>query len=135
MSFIKFPKNVNTYEEPKAVPGGKEYDLTVVYRKDSYVKPESGNTVLPLGLRIDDYPDAPLVNHALVIPPEGHEYEDLMMRGVRRFLHTFNIDIGDGEGINDESVFDGAQGRCLLTEEEYEGEMQNKLKLPPVPDE
>lgn len=135
MSFIKVGANLDDVPEESAVPGNAEYDLTIISSDGPKKSKKSDRQIINLGLRVDDanYPNAKLVNHTIVFPTE-EDYEEepdkarMMLRSMKRFLHCFGIEWTD-EGFNGEDL-EGATGRCVLVQDEYEGEINNKLRLP-----
>ena len=132
-TFIKLPRNLDDVPEEAAVPGDREYDLEVVSVSEPYEKEDSGNTVIPLALRVidPDYPNAKLVNHWLVIPGESSapETQEMMLRGLKRFAHCFNLNWDDE--IDPETMLH-ATGKCVLKEDTWEGDKLNKLQLPRI---
>ena len=137
MSYIPTTKGQNEVPEESAVPGDKEYDVAIIAVGEAYVKEETGRTVLPLTIQIEDpdYPDAKLVGHWLTFPTEDDKENEprkfaMLARGINRFNALFGVTPAE-DGINTED-YEGAKGRCVLTTEEYNGELNNKLRLPRI---
>jgi hypothetical protein len=49
---------------------------------------------------------------------------------VKRFCHAFKLDISGTKF--DPNALPGARAQCLVTLEDYQGDMQPKIKLPRV---
>lgn len=121
--------------EDKAVPEG-EYELRVV--KAEYKETKSGeNHMIALAARVEgqDGEGISLVNHYIVMPKDGDVAATtrMRMRDLKRFLVAFGVDTKDGfdpETQTEELV--GLTGKVRLVQEEYEGNVSNKIRLPKV---
>lgn len=121
--------------EDKAAPEG-EYELRVV--KSEYKPTKSGeNNMIALALRVEgaDGDGVALVNHYLVTPKDGDQASTTRMRlrELKRFLVSFGWDLSKGFDPESEAEnLTGLTGKVKLVQEEYEGNISNKLRLPKV---
>lgn len=127
MPFIS--ANLDDVSEDKPVPEG-EYELTIQSWKEERSK--AGNKMLTVIIKINDAdaPGASNIFHRLVLPNEETDREKarMMLLNLKRFLHVFGIP-NDRGGFDPED-FNGATGRCLVGQREYEGQVSNELRLP-----
>lgn len=127
MSFINLGKDINQIKEPETVPEGM-YDLAV--EKVMEKKNDQGDiTGLNLIIDVVGYVDAAAVFHHISLPVEGDEDEkiDFKLRFLKKFLELFDVPF-DKKGF-DEAALVGAQGKCKLVLDEYQGTVSNKIKL------
>lgn len=117
--------------EDKAVPDG-EYDLVIEDANEKTSKAGSEMVEVRIAIQDGDYPNSAAVWEYLVFPKEDDEERTkrLQMRNLVRFLTVFGIPF-EADGFNSEDLI-GATGRCMLKQEEYEGNVSNKLVLPAV---
>lgn len=119
--------------EDKAAPEG-EYELRVV--KSEYKETKSGeNHMIALALKVEgaEGEGVSLVNHYIVMPKDGDPSGTTRMRlrDLKRFLVAFGWDISKGFDPETEAdQLNGLTGKARLAQEEYEGNISNKLRLP-----
>lgn len=119
--------------EDHAAPEG-EYEMRVV--KSEYKETKSGeNHMLALALRVEgpEGEGISLVNHYIVMPKDGDAAATtrMRMRDLKRFLVAFGVDIHAGfDPETQAETLVGATGKVRLVQEEYEGNISNKLRLP-----
>lgn len=132
--FMKLGKDLDSIEEEQVVPEGA-YDLRIKGAELKDTKDGSRKMIeVMLDIEDPDYPNAETVFHYLVFPNE-EDMEDekkglRMLRGVKRFCHLFKIPVqGDELQVED---FVGSRARANLVQEEYEGRVSNKLRVPRI---
>lgn len=133
-TFVEMPMDIEEVTEPKAGPEG---DYTLVIRDVQEKNNESGqlkNVLVlcdvigaPSGVDADE---VATVMHNLSIPQPDDDQEKVMnkMRFIKRFMVVFGIPMA-GTRL-DLSQFPGKQAKCHLVQDEYQGSITNKIKLP-----
>ena len=115
--------------ELKILDDGDEVQLRVVSAELGKSKKDKAQLVIRL-----DSPDDPLVDDMylyLTWPTEDLKQEDpkkftKSVRYLNDFWACFGIDATSGVDIANDLV--GSRGWCLIGQEEYEGQMKNKIK-------
>lgn len=134
MSFIDLPMDIEEVTEPKAGPEG---DYQVVVRDVQEKTNESGE--LKGLLVICDILSAPAgvdpdqvasVLHNISLPLSGDDQEKVKNKilFLKRFMVVFNIPMA-GTKI-EPAAFIGKQAKVHLVQDEYQGTISNKIKLP-----
>ena len=128
--------DLNTDLEDKAAPRGK-YDLRVL--KSEYKETKAGGDfMLKLMLRVEGEEGAGTkpVNLMLMDPSYGKDgaAQRMRLRDFKRFAVAFGVDISNGFDMQEQaSELEGLTASGItLTEEEYEGEINNRVQLPRV---
>jgi hypothetical protein len=136
MPFIE--QAVSDATEDELVPEG-EYELRIVAHETKENKAGTGE-LIQVQIEIMDPPDgikspAPIFHYlSLAGPNDEPKSKSFKLRMQRRFLECFSIPF-EGNGFNDDD-FDGATGRCLVTQQEIvrneqpTGEYSHALRLP-----
>lgn len=135
MGFI--PVNINTAEEAKPVASGR-YDVTIAAAEVKLTK-ESQKPQFRVQIAIDGHDDAPNVFEYVAIPtpeddPKAQSFKALLLK---RFCRLFNISVSD-QGFDPDDLamqMVGATASCELRQEEYEGNLSNKLVIPRLSEE
>jgi hypothetical protein len=133
-TFVELPMDIEDVTEPKAGPEG---DYTLIVRDVQEKNNESG--VLKNVLVLLDVVSAPTgvnpdeistVMHNLSIPMPDDDQEKVVnkMRFIKRFMAVFAIPFA-GNRL-DLKQFPGKQAKCHLVQDEYQGNITNKIKLP-----
>jgi hypothetical protein len=118
MPFIE--QAVSDAVEDELVPEG-EYELRIVAHETKENKAGTGE-LIQVQIEITDPPEgikspAPIFHYlSLVGPNDEPKSKSFKLRMQRRFLECFSIPF-EGNGFNDDD-FDGATGRCLVTQQE-----------------
>jgi len=125
--------NLQDVKEPKPVPGGKRYALTIA---EAEFREEKNDIRISIG--IDDHLDAPNVSHYCSLPKAEDEEGKAAFKArmLKRFLVAFNIP-HDGDGFEVED-FPGAQAEIELgmsDPDKETGAVYNRLRLPRLQDE
>ena len=125
MSFIDM--ELDAIEEEKPVAEG-EYSLVITDVKEK--QDESGNSKgLLVILEVEGATGAANVLHNISFPlahdDESKKKNKLLF--MKRFLVQFGIPF---QGGIDLTRFPGARAKCFLTQDEYQGVVSNKIKLP-----
>ena len=127
--------------EDSPVPEGV-YDLTIIQAEDQTSKNSKADMVRCL-IKIDGEVEAAPIFHYLVFPiskkqaaDRGVEEDDQAkirnkMRGLSRFLTLFAIPF-ENKGFNTEDLIGATASDVPIAQEEYEGQVKNTIKLPPV---
>ena len=126
MSFIDLGKDLDDVKEPETVPEG-QYDLTI---EAADAKEENGSLKgVSIRLGIEGHPDAATVFHYLSMPMEGDDEDkvNFKLRFVKKFFAAFNIETENG-GF-ELADLPGQSGKCKLILDEYNGMINNKIKL------
>lgn len=129
MSFIDLPINdIDDIQEDQPVPEG-EYNLVILDCKER--SDESGQLKgLLVICEIEGQSGAANVLHNVSLPLPGDEPEKVTnkLKFIKRFVQLFKIDIKGGK-LNPQD-FLGKRAKTFLTQEEYNGTISNKIKLP-----
>ena len=125
--------NLKDVHEPKPVPGGKRYALTV---SEAEFRDEKNDIRVSIG--IDDHLDSPNVSHYISLPKaeDDEGMAAFKARMLKRFLVAFNIP-HDEDGFEIED-FAGAQAEVELVLSDADkdtGAVYNRLRLPRLVDE
>lgn len=130
MSFIDTGINFDDVREDQPVPEG-EYDLVIADVKEK--NNDSGNLKnLLVIIEIVGHDGAANVLHNISIPQPEDDAEKVSNKAkfIKRFLQLFNIPFQGGSlNLTD---FPGKRAKAFLTQEEYQGTISNKIKLPPI---
>lgn len=127
MSFINLGKDINEVKDPETVPEGM-YDLAVT--KVMEKKNDHGDlTGLNIIIDVVGYVEAQDVFHHLSLPVDGDDEEkvNFKLRFLKKFLEAFDIPF-DKKGFDMASLM-GAQGKCKLGLNEYQGQVSNKINF------
>ena len=129
MSFIEVKGLGDDYEDTP-VPEG-EYELRIVDTREGRNKADTCDQITVLiSVEDDEYPNSKTIFHYLTFP--GGEDDDNVrrnkMRNLSRFLKLFEVPY-EKNGLNSEDML-GLTANCVLTQEEYEGNISNRLRLP-----
>lgn len=129
MSFLQVEGLGDDYED-EAVPEGS-YGLRIVDTREGRNKADTCDqlTVL-ISVDDDEFPNSKTIFHYLTFPGEADDdnVKRNKMRNVTRFLKLFDVPY-EKNGINSEDMV-GNTADCVLTQEEYEGNISNRLRLP-----
>lgn len=129
MSFLQVEGLGDDYED-EAVPEGS-YNLRIVDTREGRNKADTCDqlTVL-ISVDDDEFPNSKTIFHYLTFPGEADDdnVRRNKMRNVTRFLKLFDVPY-EKNGINSEDMV-GNTADCVLTQEEYEGNISNRLRLP-----
>ena len=130
MPFISY--NPNDYQEPKPVANGR-YDVTV--GSAELTQSKAGNDMFKLRIEIDGNDEAPPVFENLSIPYPG--CAQIIGLQFNRFMAVFKVKLPDGGFDPDELAVElvGKRANVELTQEEYNGNVTNKIKLPKLSSE
>jgi len=123
MTFIKMP--LGDAKEKEVLPEG-EYTLVV---EDAEYVEKDGKARISVRLSVDGYPNAKTVFHSisLISPDDDEDKANTKLLFAKAFCEAFDIPYGaDGFELED---FPGARGTVFLTQEEYEGDVNNRIKL------
>jgi hypothetical protein len=125
MSFLQVEGLGDDYED-EAVPEGS-YGLRIVDTREGRNKADTCDqlTVL-ISVDDDEFPNSKTIFHYLTFPGEGDDdnVKRNKMRNVTRFLKLFDVQY-EKDGINSEDMV-GNTADCVLTQEEYEGNISNR---------
>ena len=129
MSFLQVEGLGDDYED-EAVPEGS-YNLRIVDTREGRNKADTCDqlTVL-ISVDDDEFPNSKTIFHYLTFPGEADDdnVRRNKMRNVTRFLKLFDVPY-EKNGINSEDMVVNTAD-CVLTQEEYEGNISNRLRLP-----
>ena len=123
MAFMDLGTDLNNLPEQDSLPEG-DYDLII---EGSKFNPEKNMTLVRLA--VEGHPDAKVVFHNLSMPKQEDEPEKAVnkLKFLKLFLVKFKVPFTT-EGFDDED-FAGKTARCHLVQEEYQGQVNNKIKL------
>lgn len=129
MSFIELPiENIDDIQEDQPVPEG-EYNLVVIDAKEK--QDDAGNVKgLLIICEIEGYDHAANVLHNISLPLPGDEDTKVSnkLKFIKRFVQLFKIPTHGGKlNLQD---FAGKRAKAFLTQEEYNGNISNRIKLP-----
>jgi hypothetical protein len=131
MSFIDLPiDDMDQIVEDQPVPEG-EYTLVVSDCKER--NNESGELKgLLVICEIEGQTNAANVLHNISLPLPGDEAEKISnkLKFLKRFMQLFGI-AAKGNQLNPQD-FLGKRAKAFLTQEEYQGAVSNRIKLPPI---
>jgi len=123
--------NMNEIQEAKPVANGM-YELVIDECEE--VESSKHQPMLKMRLSIADHADAPSVFNYQGLPtaddePDKAKFKALM---VKRLASAFGVALPDNgfDSTTLASELIGRRGRCELVQEEYNGQLSNKLKLP-----
>lgn len=129
MSFIDLPINdIDDIQEDQPVPEG-EYNLVITDCKER--ADESGAIKgLLIICEIEGQTGAANVLHNMALPLPADEQEKVSnkLKFIKRFVQLFKIDVKGGK-LNPQD-FLGKRAKAWLTQDEYNGTISNKIKLP-----
>jgi hypothetical protein len=133
MPFIEATGLGDDYEDQPVAEGN--YNLRVYDARDGRNKANTCDQIVAI-LHIESEEDGTPVNgagsifHYLTFPATEDEdsVKRFKMRDISRFLHLFNVQF-EKKGLNSEDMI-GQTATCLVVQDEYEGNISNKLKLP-----
>lgn len=129
MSFIDLPiENLDEIQEDQPVPEG-EYSLVIIDAKER--PDDSGNLKSILVIcEIEGHDHAANVLHNIFMPLPADEPTKVSnkLKFLKRFVQLFKIPVQGGKlNIAD---FPGKRAKAFLTQDEYNGNVSNKIKLP-----
>jgi len=124
MSFIETPLKDAKEKEPVAEG---DYDLII---EDAQLIEDKGKRRVSVRLSIEGEPDAAHVFHNIFLDlPEDENKRTTQLGFTNAFLDLFEIP-RKGSGF-DMDELPGSRATCKLTQEEYEGNISNRIKLRP----
>jgi hypothetical protein len=125
-----FAQDLEDREVPKGI-----YDLRLVKAEYKLTK-KGDNHGMSLAFKIEGEAGekAKLVNLFLTVPKDGEEASTnrMRMREIKRLLTVLGVDFSDGFDPETQTadLVGLTASNVTLDVEEYEGEMQNRLRLP-----
>jgi hypothetical protein len=133
MPFIEVEGLGDDYEDHPVAEG--TYQLRISDAKDGRNKANTCDQIVVI-IQIDSEEDGTPVEGAGAIfhyltftaDDDTDDVKKFKMRDISRFLHLFNVQF-EKKGLNSEDMV-GQTGICLVVQDEYEGNVSNKLKLP-----
>lgn len=130
MSFIQL-SGIDDIQEQKPAPEGS-YDLCIVTAK---MNEKEGKQSIMTMLEIEGEPDFANVFHYVALPGPSDEPEKAKAKLLfaKRFFHQFGITV-DG-GVEMEQIVGNRATGAKLIQEEYEGNVTNKLQVNRLPTE
>lgn len=130
MSFIPINEDYDAIQENQPVPEG-EYTLVIDSVKEKKVEGTDETKGLLVICQIIGEDDAANVMHnlSLPLPEDSDEKKKNKLLFMKRFLTLFNIPFAGGLDLQQ---FPGKQAKCFLTQEDYQGTISNKIKLPSI---
>jgi hypothetical protein len=129
MSFIDLPiNNIDDIQEDQPVPEG-EYNLVIIDCKERKNESEELKGLLII-CEIEGHQGAANVLHNMALPLPGDDPTKVSnkLKFIKRFVSLFKIPVNGGK-LNP-SDFPGKRAKAFLTQEEYNGDVSNKIKLP-----
>lgn len=135
MPFINM--NINDAQEAKPVPAGR-YDLTIAACEVKLTK-EHQRPQFRAQISIDGHDDAPNIFEYVAIPSPDDDAKAQSFKALllKRFCSLFKVTVSDA-GFDPEDLalqMVGATANCELKQEEYEGNVSNKLVIPRLSEE
>lgn len=129
MSFIDLPiQDIDDIQEDQPVPEG-EYNLVIIDAKEK--QDESGAIKgLLVICEIEGHDNAANVMHNISLPLPADEATKVSnkLKFIKRFVQLFKIPTQGGKlNLQD---FAGKRAKAFLTQEEYNGNISNRIKLP-----
>ena len=130
MSFIDTGINFEEVVEDQPVPEG-EYNLVIEDVKEKMNDDGNLKNLLVI-ISIEGHDNAANVLHNISLPLPGDDAEKVSNKAkfIKRFLQLFSIPTKGGQ--LDLTQFSGKRAKAFLTQEEYQGTISNKIKLPPI---
>jgi hypothetical protein len=129
MSFIDLPiADMDEIQEDKPVPEG-EYNLVISDAKEKADESGALKGIMVI-CEIQGMEGASNVFHNISLPLPGDASDKInnKLKFIKRFVQHFKIAVkGNQLNIQD---FLGKTAKCMLTQEEYNGNISNKIKLP-----
>jgi|TARA_R110000824_G_scaffold11785_3_gene51731 hypothetical protein len=133
MAFVEVAGLGDDYEDQPVAEGN--YNLRIQDARDGRNKANTCDQIVVI-IHIDsEEGGAPTegagsIFHYLTFPADVDEdsVKRFKMRDISRFLHLFNVQF-EKKGLNSEDMI-GQTATCLVVQDEYEGKVSNKLKLP-----
>jgi len=126
MPFIEY--DPNSYPEDQPVPAGR-YDVTIVASDNTMSKKEK--PMFKIRLEINDHDEAAPVFMYLSQPYPG--CDRIIGQQFNRFCDLFKLNVSGGFDPDLLAAeMPGHSANCELNQEEYEGNISNKLVLPKV---
>lgn len=129
MSFIDLPINdMDDIQEDKIVPEG-EYNLVISDVKEKADDSGALKNLLVI-CEIQGMEDVANVLHNISIPMADDPDDKVKnkLKFIKRFTQLFKINV-KGNQLNPQD-FPGKTAKAMLTQEEYNGNISNKIKLP-----
>lgn len=129
MSFIDLPiADLDEIQEDKPVPEG-EYSLVISDVKEKAAEDGSLKGLMVL-CEIQGMEGASKVFHNISLPLPGDDADKInnKLKFIKRFVQLFKINV-KGNQLNPQD-FLGKTAKCMLTQEEYNQQISNKIKLP-----
>lgn len=129
MSFIDLPiENIDEIQEDQPVPEG-EYSLVITDAKER--TDEAGNLKgLLVICEIEGHDNAANVLHNISLPTAADDPTKVTnkLKFIKRFVQLFKIPTQGGKlNLAD---FPGKRAKAFLNQEEYNGTVSNRIKLP-----
>lgn len=148
MPFIELGDEFGETREAVLAPAGKQYDL-LCKDVEEYEKEVDGGVKKSLRVLImieDPENDFAPFSHFLALPnptldqrndeeksnPPGTTSKNKMLM-IKRFLHAFRVPM-TGNGFNPQDI-PGARARLALTQDTWNDQLNQRIKLPPLPGE
>lgn len=129
MSFIDLPINdLDEIQEDKPVPEG-EYNLVISDAKEKQNEAGELKGILVI-CEIQGMDGAANVLHNISLPLPGDDESKVKNKllFLKRFVQKFNIPLKNGQ-LNIQE-FLGKTAKVMLVQEDYQGTISNKMKLP-----
>ena len=116
-------------KEPEVAEEGT-YDMIV--DKAELVEKDNGKVNIVCQILFDGMPEYSAIWHYISIPTSDDAEKTAVFKKLmlKRFLSAFNVPM-DEDGFDVESIV-GATGSVPVVQEEYEGRISNKLRLPAI---
>ncbi len=131
MSFIDMGINLEDIKEDQPVPEG-EYTLVIEDVKPKSVEGSDVIKGLLVICTIEGHDNAANVLHNISFPMPEDDATKVSNKAkfIKRFTQLFNIPTPQGK--LDLAMFAGKRAKAYLTQEEYQGTISNKIKLPSI---
>lgn len=125
MSFVELGTNLDDVKDKEVVPEG-EYGLVI---EDAKYTVKEGKHNVNVRLSVEGMPMARSVFHNISLPNAEDEAgkRETKLLFLKRFLEKFKIPFS-GNGFNEED-FPGKFAKCKLILDEYNGQINNKIKM------
>lgn len=130
MTFIEMP-GLDDAKEAKVAPEGL-YDLCIVSAR---INDKDGKKSILTTIEIEGEPDYANVFHYIALPHESDEDDKRKFKNLmaKRFLHQFGVPMEGG--VDMEQLVGCRASGAKLVQEEYEGNLSNKLQVNRLPQE